>query len=188
MKALFRAHRTGAARSWLLSLVWVVAICTLPATLGAQEEGGFSKEKAKSSKEAVREPGEVSNIVEELSEEIYSPYCPGKTLAMCPSGGAAEVRRDIQEMAEHGVPKEEIKERVIEEHGEEYRLKEPPAEDNYPLAGMIAAALLVCIVAVVVFVRSGGGSSDDSDEPPEPEDLSEEDEIYLEELRSHYRD
>jgi len=182
------AHRGVAGTVPALAALVIAALS--PVAPSAQE--GASEESATESATApaepsARSPGEVSNVVEELSQTIYSPYCPGKTLAMCPSGGAAEVRRDIQEMARRGLPEDEIRERVIEEHGEEYRLNEPPTEDNYPLVGVIVAALLVCIVAVLVFSRAGGSSGGDDPDPAEG-DLSEEDELYLRELRSQYRD
>jgi cytochrome c-type biogenesis protein CcmH/NrfF len=51
-----------------------------------------------------RDPGQVSQITMEISNQIYSPFCPGKTLVMCPSPGAAEVRQRIQNMArEHNI-------------------------------------------------------------------------------------
>ena len=140
-----------------------------------------------------RNPGEVSNVVEELSQEIYSPYCPGKTLAMCPSGGAAKVRREIQDMAEGGLTKQQIKEKVLEEHGEEFRFKKPPAKDNYPLLGLIIVGLLLCGFAVWWFTRrreedATSTGETDGPVPDDAEDLSDEDEIYLDEIRSQYRD
>ena len=76
----------------------------------------------------VRDSGEVSKVTQEVSKEIYSPFCPGKTLAMCPSGGASEVRQEIQVLAKEGLEKQDIKEAIIDKYGEEFRMVEPPAE------------------------------------------------------------
>ncbi len=81
--------------------------------------------------------GTVSRISHEVSMEVYSPFCPGKTLAMCPSPNAAEVRMDIQAMAKQGMQKEAIKDAVVSKYGEEFRLQEPPASDNFGLFGAI---------------------------------------------------
>jgi cytochrome c-type biogenesis protein CcmH/NrfF len=134
---------------------------------------------------AARTPGEVSNIVEELSQELYSPYCPGKTIAMCPSGGAAELRREIQRLAREGKSKAEIKQVILDEHGEKYRIETPPEEDHYPLIGIIVAGLLVCIAAVYLLSRD---PDEDESVPAEDEDWDEEDEAYLEALRREYTD
>lgn len=180
-----RRHGSTLARG-LVATVLFCGLFALPLAAGAQGSGAAG-ESAGTSGQSARSPGEVSDIVQELSQEIQSPYCPGKTLEMCPSGGASEVRRDIQKMARQGVPKEKIKERVIEEHGEEYRLEEPPAEDHYPLVGLIIAALIICIVAVYLFSRSREAPEEET-AAPDPDDLSDEEEIYREELRSEYRD
>lgn len=135
---------------------------------------------------AGRTDGEVSNVVQELSQEIESPYCPGKTLAMCPSGGAAKVRRDIQSMAEQGMSRPEIKQSILEEHGDEFKLREPPAEDHYPLIALIVVALIICIGAVIYFARHDDDS--DADDEFDDEDWSEEDDIYLQEIRERYQE
>ncbi len=130
--------------------------------------------------------GEISNIVQELSQEIESPYCPGKTLAMCPSGGAADVRRDIQQMADRGMSREEIKRELLAQYGDELRLREPPARDHYPLIALIVVGLVVCIGAVAYFARRDDEA--DTDPPPDPDDeeWSDEDDIYLREIRDQY--
>jgi cytochrome c-type biogenesis protein CcmH/NrfF len=180
------AQETTRFRFWVRWLCLVCGLVALPFGATAQQSAG-DEGAGSGSEEPARSPGEVSDIVGELSREIQSPYCPGKTLEMCPSGGASEIRRDIQKMARRGVPKQEIEDRIIEEHGEEYRLEEPPAEDHYPLIALIVAALLVCIVAIYLFTRSQEAPREATD-GPDPNDLSDEEEIYLEELRSQYRD
>jgi cytochrome c-type biogenesis protein CcmH/NrfF len=109
----------------------------------------------------VRSPGEVSQITTELSHSVYSPFCPGKTLAMCPSGGAADVRRDIQQMAAKGMEKVQIKEeiyhnyreRYVEVYGEDFRITEPPSSDEAILLAALIAGLGLALIAIVVFWR-----------------------------------
>lgn len=163
-----------------LATISIIALAVVIGASSAFAQGGGERTDAQ------RSPGEVSNVVEELSQEIYSPYCPGKTLAMCPSGGASKVRQDIQALARDGMAKEEIKQTILEEHGEEFRLHEPPTEDNYPLIAIIIVGLIVCITAVVIFARSR--DSEEAGAVIADADFSEEDEIYLEEIRSRYEE
>ncbi len=136
--------------------------------------------------------GKVSQVTMEVSQEVYSPFCPGKTLAMCPSPAAAEVRREIQTMAQDGVGKEQIKQSIIAQYGEEFRLEEPPLTDNLALLALIALGLALAGTAVWFISRRGSGREEeplaaatgvgaktDSDDTEDP---------YLNELRQQYRD
>ncbi len=128
--------------------------------------------------------GEVSNVVQSLSQEIMSPYCPGKTLSMCPSGGAAKLRRRIQDKAETGMAKAEIKDEIIDEIGEKYRREEPPTSDNIPLAALVVLGLLACTGAV--WYLSRGSDDEGTDDGPPSPDLDKDDEAYVDALRDEY--
>lgn len=150
--------------------------------------------------------GEVSRLTVEVSNEIYSPFCPGKTLMMCPSPNAAKVRRDIQDLARTGMEKEAIKNQIVATYGEEFRITEPPAQDNALLITIILVALLIAVLAVVLLSRrkklqrhdrQGARRHTPSQERPlseaEPDgehndDLSDEERAYLDELRAHLDD
>lgn len=137
-----------------------------------------------------RTPGEASTLSQQIGQEIYSPFCPGKTLEMCPSGQASEVRQDIQKMALQGMPKQEIIDTIVGDIGEKYRVVAPPAEDDYMLLGILSAAFVLCLVAIYFFGwrgRKKGGLEPD-EEAMGAEGLSEEDRLYLEELRAEYLD
>lgn len=141
-----------------------------------------------------RDSGEVSQMTQEVSKEIYSPFCPGKTLAMCPSGGASDVRQEIQVLASEGMEKQAIKEAIIDKYGEEFRMVEPPAQDNYALLSVLAGAFVLCLFAIWFFAarrRADGtdesGVAGDGMAPPEDE-MSADERAYLEELRGEYMD
>ena len=134
-----------------------------------------------------RDPGEVSQVTQEVSKEIYSPFCPGKTLAMCPSGGASDVRQEIQVLASEGKDKQAIKEAIIDKYGEEFRMVEPPAEDNYALLSVVAGAFVLCLLAIWLFAARRRADGADDTAPPEGE-MSAEERAYLEELRGEYMD
>ncbi len=132
-----------------------------------------------------RSKGEVSTLTHQVSMEVYSPFCPGKTLAMCPSPNAAEVRREIQTMAEEGMSKEDIKTKLVMEYGEEFRMVEPPTGDNLGLFAAIAAGL--GLAGFAIFVLSRGRESTEI-APTESDEAEEEKDPYLDELREQYRD
>lgn len=145
--------------------------------------------------DSTRDPGEVSKITSEVSQEVYSPFCPGKTLAMCPSGGASEVRQEIQNLARDGKSKAEIKDAIVDKYGEEYRMVEPPSQDNYTLLGILAGAFVLCIFAIWFLAGRGRGRRDElstepgtQSPPPAEEDLSDEEKEYLEQVRGEYMD
>jgi cytochrome c-type biogenesis protein CcmH/NrfF len=131
-----------------------------------------------------RSASEAAKIRGELSQQLYSPFCPGKSLKMCPSPGAAEMRRRIQTLAEKGLSKGKIEQKLMAEH-EDIRMTPPPASANYSLLIALAVALAACI-SFVVYLRtreSEEPTETNSDEP----DGGPEDDLYLEELREEYR-
>ena len=137
-----------------------------------------------------RDAGEVSRLSTEVSNEIYSPFCPGKTLMMCPSPKAAAVRRDIQQMAKEGKEKSEIKQAILDTHGEEFRIVEPPIQDNVFLLSLIILGFILAIVAIFVLSRklSVATRPDPTDtakapSTPTDDDLSDEERAYLEHIR-----
>lgn len=134
--------------------------------------------------------GEVSRLRTEISNEIYSPFCPGKTLMMCTSPNAAAVRRDIQDMVREGKDKERIKNEIVARYGEEFRLVEPPAQDNVALAALIIIGFLLAAIAVFFFSRRKLQTTKTGAPLPEdqPDDLSEDERDYLDELRAHVKE
>lgn len=132
---------------------------------------------------APRPAGDAAQLADQISNEIFSPFCPGKTLDMCPSPNAATVRRDIHEMSREGFSREQIKTNILAEYGEEFRIVEPPAEDNNGLLAALGLGLLFAI-AVVFFLSRKRKDSDGDDEPEETfGPIADEDQGYLSELR-----
>lgn len=177
---------------WLMSvIVWAAppAWAQQPAgSAGAQVAAGAAAPTG-TNPLTPRDPGAASAMAQQISNEIYSPFCPGKTLEMCPSSGASEVRQHIQQMALDGVERQEIIETVIADIGEKYRIVAPPAQDNYMLLGLLVGAFVLFVLVVVVLTRraraAGGG---ERDLEGAAEELSAEDRLYLEELRGEYLD
>ncbi len=76
---------------------------------------------------AVASGGATETEIEEartaysISRELMSPFCPGRTLADCPSPDAAAVRVEILERVRAGVPPEKIRSDLELRFGETVR-------------------------------------------------------------------
>ncbi len=54
----------------------------------------------------------LARSAHELSRELMSPYCPGRTLADCPSPDAGAVREEIRVALRAGEPVDSIRKRI----------------------------------------------------------------------------
>lgn len=97
----------------------------------------------------------------DLAGELMSPFCPGRTLASCPSPQAGELIQWIAMQEAAGVGRDEVIAMLVERHGEEI-LGRPPARGitlwTYvlPVVGFVGFGL----VAVVSLRRLVGGRAD----------------------------
>ena len=60
-------------------------------------------------------------VAQEAISQIRSPYCPGIMLEVCPTQQADFLRDSIRTMAAQGQGAQQIVERVLAAHGEQYR-------------------------------------------------------------------
>lgn len=111
----------------------------------------------------------------EAIDELWSPYCPGLMLEVCPSPGGAALRDSIQTRAEEGMSSEELVDWVLANHGEEYRAL--PERSGTALLAWLAPPIAVLFgLAVVVLVlrrmraRAPIVAFDELDDPTEEEE------------------
>lgn len=86
---------------------------------------------------------------DQLSGQIMSPFCPGKTLQSCTSPSAAAWRADIRNWAAEGVSSVEIKRRLDARAGRS--LNALPAEEQafwMPLVTVLLALVTFGLIAV----------------------------------------
>ena len=87
----------------------------------------------------------------ELAADLMSPFCPGRTLADCPSPSAASLRMWIVVQAAAGRTREDVEQELYERYGDVIRSK-PRAEGFglaaylVPLGAFVAGGLLVAAV------------------------------------------
>lgn len=62
-------------------------------------------------------PGEAEQILSELSNELMSPYCPGRTISSCPSEQARKLEDHILAEAKAGKSRDEIEHELVEQFG-----------------------------------------------------------------------
>jgi len=111
------------------------------------------------------EPG--GDRAKTLSNQLSSPFCPGKTLDGCTSPAAAEWRKDIRDWVDDGVSSQEIKRRLSERAGGQDLIAAPSSGfSNGWLIFSIAASLLILgLASRRIFTRRGGdtgkGAADD---------------------------
>lgn len=88
---------------------------------------------------------------------LWSPYCPGLMLEVCPSPGGEMLRDSIETLARSGVASDSIVELIVAEYGEEYRAI-PRVEGIGGLAWyMPPVALIVGLVIVAAFLARRRG-------------------------------
>ncbi len=120
----------------------------------------------------------------QLAHDVMSPYCPGLSLADCPSPNAASLREWIIEQERAGASQDSVEKRLFEQFGD--GLLQAPRPEGVgliayaiPGAGLLVGGLLVARV-----IRRRGQSSPaealpaskppTSDTPPGDADLERE--------------
>jgi cytochrome c-type biogenesis protein CcmH/NrfF len=105
----------------------------------------------------------------QLSHELMSPFCPGRTLAACSSPQAADMRVWIVEQEAAGRSEAEVKAELYQSYGEIMRAS-PLASGGGQWAYIIPVVLILLGAAVVVFfLKRQRGGADGSATGPLPE-------------------
>jgi cytochrome c-type biogenesis protein CcmH/NrfF len=86
----------------------------------------------------------------DLRHELMSPFCPGMTLAKCPSGQAEQLWVWIQLQEAAGATREEVEAQLVERYGEGI-LPAPPPRDFMAIAGYAVPILAIVAGAPLVY-------------------------------------
>jgi cytochrome c-type biogenesis protein CcmH/NrfF len=96
---------------------------------------------------------EAEQILQELSNDLMSPYCPGRTIASCPSKNARKLEDHILAEAKTGKTREEIEGQLVTRFGTDIVGYKPPPLVLYGTVVGGAVALGLLLVAGRRWVR-----------------------------------
>lgn len=85
----------------------------------------------------------------DLAHELMSPFCPGRTLAECPSSQADTLRMWLHVQEASGRSEEEVKEELVERFGE--RILSSPRPEGFGLAAYVVPVLAFVAGGVLVW-------------------------------------
>ena len=94
-----------------------------------------------------------------LSNELMSPFCPGRTLANCTSPQAASLRMWITVQAAAGRTRSDVEDELLERYGDVLRPAPRPTGFGITAYAFPLIAFLAGGVLVVVFLRRQTRSS-----------------------------
>ena len=135
---------------------------------GAQEESARASAVARAEEEAAEaaRAAEASRRVNRLSDQLKSPFCPGKTLLTCTSGQAYQLRQEMARMILDGKSDAEILAALRDSFDEE--LENPP-QPWYTVLVPILPFILGALIAAWVFAQWLRGSRAAREEGPAEE-------------------
>lgn len=114
----------------------------------------------------------------ELYQQVFSPFCPGRSLNDCPSSKAHELKLEMRAQLENGVPPRTILENVIAKFGEKYRAV--PAYQGFGKlvwwvpVGFVLLGLVVACGRVARRGKRGSGEKSPASSVPVASQLSPE--------------
>lgn len=110
----------------------------------------------------------------EAIERLWSPYCPGLMLEVCPSPGGQMLRDSIESMARSGLEADSIIELMLAEYGEEYRAV-PRLEGVGGLAWYVPPlAFLAGLAVIALFLAHRLARREPREEAPPPTEADED--------------
>lgn len=110
----------------------------------------------------------AEQIMHDLANDLMSPYCPGRTIASCPSPNARKLETHIREQAEAGKTRQEIEKSLVERFGSDIQGYIGRPEILY---GTALVALLAIVALVVAARRWTRSSAARAPSPMTPDEL-----------------
>jgi cytochrome c-type biogenesis protein CcmH/NrfF len=92
---------------------------------------------------------QAESLAQDIAAEMPSPYCPGRSIASCPSGYARELEDDILGLAKQGKDRDEIESILVQRFGQE---KMGKAQQTEVVIAIVIAAI-IGLVAIVFAAR-----------------------------------
>lgn len=107
----------------------------------------------------------------DIAQRTMSPFCPGRTLADCPSGNATEWRQDIRAMLQKGMSPAEIQ-KVLNQRAGENLSGAPESSLGWVLPVALCVGALVVLTLVLKRIRrdDAADAAAESSSPSRPRD------------------
>jgi cytochrome c-type biogenesis protein CcmH/NrfF len=110
---------------------------------------------------------DAEKVLSELSNELMSPYCPGRTIASCPSENARKLEDHILAEAKAGKSRKEIEGELVDRFGAKIVGYAPQPVVMYGAAAIGLVGLALVVSAGRKWMRRGARASAAS-EPAAP--------------------
>ena len=136
---------------------FLILFLNVPLTLSAQDASKTTEVPMRQSEFSDAEEDRLNARVNGLSDELKSPFCPGKTLTTCTSPEALNLRVRMKQMMIDGMTDDEIIAQLNEEYGEKL---DNPEQPDYTVVIYILPLIFACLAAVVVFWSWKKGAKD----------------------------
>ena len=181
----------SARRTWLACLITLTLYASGPVSaqvpvnsaVPGVAPGAVTTSVIQESDKERRAAEEASRRVNRLSDQLKSPFCPGKTLLTCTSYQACELRKEMTNMIRDGKSDEEILAALRDSFGDEL---ENPVQPWYTVLVPILPFVLGGLIALWVFSMWLKGARREEDE--ELGEQPEVDEAQRERLAALMRD
>ncbi len=108
---------------------------------------------------------ELSRQSHRIAQDVMSPFCPGRTLADCPSPDAHAVREQIRDLLAAGVAESQVRARLEQTYGDAV-VGVPRSALGWLLPVLLLLAGAGLLVAVLRRL-SAAGSESPSEVPPD---------------------
>lgn len=89
----------------------------------------------------------AESLSRDLAQEMPSPYCPGRSIASCPSGLARELEDDIYQAALAGQSREEIEATLVSRFGRS-KMGYEQSTEVFVVVTLLALAAVAAIVTL----------------------------------------
>ncbi len=90
---------------------------------------------------------EAEDLLSELSNDLMSPFCPGRTIASCPSSQARKLEERILAEAKSGKNRDQIEQSLVADYGSDIIGYRPPPSllITTIVGGSLALGLLIVL-------------------------------------------
>lgn len=103
---------------------------------------------------------QAESLARDIAAEMPSPYCPGRSIASCPSEAARELEDDILGLAKQGQDRAQIEGVLVARFGEDKMGTAQQSEILVAILLGVALALAMIVFAARKWLRPAGAQLD----------------------------